>query len=264
MLAIGSDCYSISNGQCCGNGISWTQNEFQEAIDGPVSSNLFDDEGIADIESLLSSVLETEFEQEELERILEDSDQIESWRVGEAIAEVYLTEHRSCLFPWPDSRDVRKDGSSLPGADLVGIGSDDVGSRFSFGEVKTSREEKYPPGAMYGRTGLKKQLEDLRDNEAIRKRLMKYLGFRAVNSSWRHQYQVASKRFIANTSDVQLFGVLIRDVSPHQDDVRARVERMSDGCPNGTSVELLALYIPRGEIAGLVDKATAASARMSS
>ncbi len=112
----------------------------------------------------------TEFAQEHLAEALADPDDIENWRVGEAIAEAYLTEHRNCQFPWPDGRDERKNGSSLPGADLVGIQHDAKGDRFAFGEVKTSGQAKHPPGVMYGRTGLKQQLEDLFDKVEIRTR----------------------------------------------------------------------------------------------
>jgi hypothetical protein len=73
----------------------------------------------------------------------------EEWRVGEALAEAYLVAHRTCKFPWPDGRDARKAGSSLPGADLVGFQQHGGTDRFAFGEVKTSGEIRYPPGAMY-------------------------------------------------------------------------------------------------------------------
>lgn len=259
MLASGSNCYRVTSGRCIGNGVSWTQSEFEDAINGPVISGLFDDEGMADIEALLSSLPETEFEQDELARILAPPDTVEDWRVGEAIAEVYLGDHRDCLFPWPDGRDVRKDGSSLPGADLVGICTDRKGVRFSFGEVKTSKDKNYPPGVVYGRSGLEKQLEDLRDDFEIRKRLMTYLGFRAARAPWQHDYQAASKRFLADNSDVQLFGVLIRDVPPDEKDIKARVRNLASNCPSGTAVELLALYIPIGEVSTLAKKAIAAS-----
>ena len=85
---------------------------------------------------------------------------------------------------------------------------------------------------MHGRTGLKKQLEDLRDSDAIRDDLVRYLG---------------------NPSDVQFYGVLVRDVEPHQDDLRARarVDDLGAECPEGTSIELLAPYLPRGSLEGI-------------
>ena len=112
---------------CSGLGLRWSDNELSAAMDGRVAAVLFDDEGKANIEDILTSLAETDFAQEGLRRLLEDPDRIENWRVGEAIAETYLIDHRSCSFPWPDGRDERKSGSSLPGADLVGFGIDDDG-----------------------------------------------------------------------------------------------------------------------------------------
>ena len=258
-VAAGTDCYNLGTNPCTGKGVSWTKNELDDAINDPVAGIVFDDEGTADLDALLSSVADTEFAHEELARVLAPADSVEDWRVGEAIAESYLTEHRDCFFPWPDGRDKRKTGSSLPGADLVGFHVDGIGDRFSFGEVKTSHQNVHPPGTVYGRTGLKKQLEDLRDDKSIRDGLMKYLGYRAVTALWRGRYEAASKRYLENNSDIQLYGVLVRDVKPHENDVRSRVEKLAEGCPSGSNVELLAVYLPRGEISNLADKALAVS-----
>lgn len=257
MIAVGAECYSLGFSPSTGMGLSWSAEELDAAITGRVSALVFDDQGKADIQELLAGVAETSFEQDQLAKVLADPDDIEDWRVGEAIAEVYLTEHRDCLFPWPDGRDERKSGSSLPGADLVGVQQDEQGDRFVFGEIKTSREAKYPPGAVYGRTGLKQQLEDLRDKACIRNDLFKYLGHRAKNATWRDRFRAASKRYLNNTSDVQLFGVLVRDVEPNVDDVRVRVEKLGNGCPAGTQIELLALYLPTGAIGNLAAQALA-------
>ena len=220
-------------------------------MNGPVAAVLFDDEGKANIEAILVNLADTEFAQEGLRQVLADTEDIEDWRVGEAIAETYLTHHRSCYFPWPDGRDERKKGSSLPGADLVGFGIDGDGHCLAFGEVKTSSESRYPPSSMYGRTGLKQQLEDLRDCEAIRDGLLKYLSHRAQAASWRPRFEAASRRYLQNKSDVQLYGVLIRDVPPDLDDLRIRVQTLAENRPNNTRIELLALYLPERCIDGI-------------
>jgi len=260
MIAVGTECYSHGASPSTGKGRSWNDDEFGRAINGQVSALVFDEQGKADIEQLLVGVVETSFEQKQLAKALAAPENVEDWRVGEAIAEAYLSEHRSCLFPWPDGRDERKSGSSLPGADLVGVQQDEHGDRFVFGEVKTSGEAKYPPGAVYGRTGLKQQLEDLRDRESIRNDLFRYLGHHAKNATWQDMFKAASKRYLNNTSDVQLFGVLVRDVEPNVDDVRVRVEKLGNGCPVGTQVELLALYLPTGAIGNLAAQALATQA----
>lgn len=139
----------------------------------------------------------------------------------------------------------------------MGFGIDGDGDCFAFGEVKTSREERYPPGTMRGRTGLKKQLEDLRDRNAIRDDLVRYLGHRAGSASWLARFRRATKRYVGNPSDVQLYGVLVRDVEPHQDDLRARVDDLGAGCPEGTRIELLALYLPRESLEGIGEEMVA-------
>ena len=135
--------------------------------------------------------------------------------------------------------------------DMVGFGIDEDGDCFAFGEVKTSSEHRYPPGAMYGRTGLKRQLEDLRDSKEIRMDLMKYLGHRAVSAPWRGRFQRAAIRYVGNGSGVQLYGVLVRDVEPDQDDLRAVVDGLGAGCPARTRIELLALYLPQERLDGI-------------
>ena len=161
-VSAGETIYVVGSAPCSGVGKRWSEKELNDALDQRVAAVLFDDEGKAMVEEILSDVVATDFAQTGLRRVLEDSGSVEDWRVGEAIAEAYLTDHRSCEFPWPDRRDERKRGSSLPGADLVGFGLDDDGDCFAFGEVKTSSDSRYPPRPMYGRTGLKQQLEDLR------------------------------------------------------------------------------------------------------
>lgn len=260
MIPVGTENYSLGSPPSIGTGLVWSDEELDGAINGPVSALIFDDQGKTDIRELLAGVAETSFEQEQLAQALADPDDVEDWRVGEAIAEAYLTEHRECLFPWPDGRDERKSGSSLPGADLAGVQQDEHGDRFVFGEVKTSGEAKYPPGAVYGRTGLKQQLDDLRDNVGIRNDLFKYLGHRAKNATWQDRFKSASKRYLNNTSDIQLFGVLVRDVEPSVDDVRVRVEKLGDNCPAGTQIELLALYLPAGAIGNLTAQTLAVQA----
>lgn len=139
----------------------------------------------------------------------------------------------------------------------MGFGNDSDGDCFAFGEVKTSSEAQYPPSSMYSRTGLKKQLEDLRDSEPIRDDLFIYLGHRARTAPWRPRFEAASKRYLKNSSDVQLYGVLVRDVLPHADDLRVRVHDLARNCPAGTGIELMALYLPKGSIGGIGRNAVA-------
>lgn len=170
------------------------------------------------------------------------------WQVSPRLAESFLTQCRDCQFPWPDSRDERKRGSSLPGADLVGFHREREVDRFAFGEVKTSAGSTYPPGTVYGRHGLTQQLEDLRDCREIRDRLVRYLALRSGQASWRNRFRSAATVYFRNTCEVRIFGLLVRDVPPHQDDLRARVNRLALNCPATMSIELVAIYLPPGRI----------------
>lgn len=243
--------YTLGAPPVSGAGFGVAAEVLDEALAGPVATVVFDDAGREAITTLLEGLADTEFARENLESLLDDAPEPEDWRVGEALAEVFLTVNRACLFPWPDGRDERKRGSSLPGADLVGFQRDGQVDRFAFGEVKTSTEHAHPPGAAYGRHGLKRQLEDLRDCRTIRNDLVKYLGHRASNASWRDRYRSAAAIYLRNPHEIRIFGVLVRDVPPHQDDLRARVTNLGQHCPGSTVIELLAIYLPQGRIATL-------------
>lgn len=224
---------------------------------GPAAALVFDDVGRRDLRELLDGLADTQFSRENLESLLTGPGAPENWQVGEALAERYLTVNRDCYFPWPDGRDERKRGSSLPGADLVGFQSNGGQERFAFGEVKTSSHVSNPPSVVYGRHGLKQQMEDLRDRREVREDLVRYLGYRASMTSWWNRYQAAARTYLNDTCCVRLFGLLVRDVTPHQDDLRARVTALANGCPGATIIELTALYLPAGSIATLASKAIA-------
>ncbi len=253
-IAIGKTEYKLSKASVNAVGLSYTREELEKALVDNVAGVVFDETGTAEISVLLESVAETNFERKELKRILETGTKLEPWRVGEGLAECYLNHHKDCSFPWPDSRDERKSGSCLPGADLVGFRGNGETTRFTFGEVKTSGEKKYPPTTMYGRTGLKKQLEDLRDKIDTRDDLVKYLGYRAPKATWGANYIAASKHYLHDCTDVALFGCLIRDVGPNENDLSARVTTLSEGCPTPMSVELMAIYLPEDSIESLGKK----------
>lgn len=243
--------YSLGTYPVTGMGIGVNADDLNFALTGSIADRVFDDEGHDEISELLVGLADTDFAQDNLVALLNNEREPEDWRVGEALAEHYLSTNHTCHFPWPDDRDERKRGSSLPGADLVGFQCVGETDRFAFGEVKTSSENKYPPGAAYGRHGLKKQLEDLRDQQTIRNDLVKYLGHRAPRSTWQERYRSAAKMYLRDPCDVRIFGLLIRDVSPSQQDLSARVNSLAQNCSCSTVIKLFALYLPHGKIATL-------------
>ncbi|MEO5331708.1 MAG: hypothetical protein H7839_06760 [Magnetococcus sp. YQC-5] len=257
ILAAGTRVYHIGSPPVSGLGLSWTQAELDAGMNGPIPAAVFDDHGKADVAAMLDGLAETDFEKGRLAQVLGNDREPEPWRVGEAIAETYLTHHRHCRFPWPDSRDERKSGSSLPGADLAGIQKDDQGHRLAFGEIKTSSDAKRPPNLMYGQEGLKQQLEDLQSNVPIRETLFRYLAQRAKGSDWEGSFKAAAIRFIRNDKDVCVFGILVRDVSPDKKDLQSRVEALSSTNQSPMVIEVIALYLSEGCIPTLGQKAMA-------
>jgi hypothetical protein len=107
MLPQGVTAYTIATSPVSGCGVVFNSAEIDQALAGPVADIVFDVPGDREIEALLSSIAETEFDQSGIRRILNNQRTVENWRVGEALAEAYLVTHRSCQFPWPDARDER-------------------------------------------------------------------------------------------------------------------------------------------------------------
>jgi len=259
--AAGTEAYNVDACPVTARGVSYTDAELDTALRGSVSGILRDDAGIADLETVLAAVVTTEFSEQSVKRVLSSRAALESWRVGEAIGEAFLVEHRSCEFPWPSGRDLKNPAASPAGTDLVGFQETSAVTdtyRFAFGEVKTSEEKKWPPSVMSGRHGLKKQLEDLRDSIRVKDSLMKYLGHHADGTDWFPRYRSAAKRYLADPEDVSLFGILVRDVEPKQEDLASRAGNLAKGCPKGTSIELRAMYLPDGSIGTLAKRAAAA------
>ena len=258
-LPAAATCYITDAVPVVARGISLSEEQVDAVLAGPVKDILQDTSGNAELHSLLASIATTDFEQQGLKSLLVKESTPEDWLVGEAIAESYVAEYGSCVFPWPTSRDLKNPEASPTGADLTGFQRlDDVNLpyRFAFGEVKTSFEEKYPPQVMYGRTGLKNQLEGLRDSDLVKGSLVKYLGFHAVNALWCEMFRSAAKRYLSSgSSDIAIFGVLIRDVVPNNNDLSHRASSLAKDCPANTSIALYAVYLPLKSIVTLSERA---------
>lgn len=259
-MPTGTELYCADVAAVTARGVSYTDGELATALSGSVALILWDDAGTLDLQAILTSVTATDFSNKGLKRILANHVRPENWRVGEGFAEAFLVEHRGCMFPWPTGRDLKNPSACPAGTDLVGfqnIDAMDDTYRFAFGEVKTSAQEAWPPSVMDGRHGLRKQLEDLRDSAAVKDCLVKYLGHRANGSDWLQHYRSAAKRYLANSTDVSLFGILVRDVEPKREDLACRASELACGCPAETSIELRAMYLPRGTINSLAQRAVA-------
>lgn len=247
-IAAGTEVYTADHPPVMARGYSFNDTELDDML-ADVHVVLRDEAGSSEVETLLAGVATTEFANATLQQVLRSDRQPENWRVGEAIAESYLVEHRNCEFPWPGGRDLKNPDSSPAGTDLVGFQQlQGTPARFSFAEVKTSTHHAYPPSLMYSRHGLKQQLEDLRDSAAVKDGLIKYLGLHATGRPWGATYRQAASRYIHDRSNVTIFGLLVRDVNPNHLDCSGRANRLSQHCPALTVIELVALYLPAGSI----------------
>ena len=243
-------------------GYSFSQAEIEDALESRIIPALRDNSGAEEVERLLTAVATTDFASDQLRAALTSDRDIPDWQVGEALAEAYLEDHHNCEFPWPMTRDARNPRGSLPGTDSVGFQKHGVSYRIAFGETKTSSDTSRPPQVWNGRSGLKKQLEGLRDSAEIKNHIVvRYLGIRANGAAWKATYMAAAGRYLANPTDVALFGVLVRDTKPHEDDALGRAKALASGCPTDTAIGIVVLYLPSNQISELPTKVAAIERR---
>lgn len=252
-VALGTEIYNVDHLRVVARGRGHSATQRDVALDSEVRALVQDESGVRKAAAIASSLSLTGFQTKNLTAVLNGGSPPKDWEVGEAYGEAYLCAHNRCHFPWSDRWDERKDKSSLPGSDLVGLQetgpSKSLSFRFAFGEVKTTTDKKVPPGVMYGKEGLKKQMEDLRDDTEIRNTLVRYLTMRAQGADWEDKFKAALERFLADSTDVAIFGILIRDVSPDERDLKARSQNIAKKHPPNMHIELLAIYLPAGSIA---------------
>jgi len=262
-VAAGTEVYNVDEKRVVARGRRHSAAQRDAALDGEVRSLIQDDAGREIATELMTSLARTGFSTKNVDAVLNNASAPQDWEVGESYGEAYLTTHAKCHFPWSDRWDERKDKSSLPGADLVGLQETNdktLSFRFAFGEIKTSRENNYPPGVMYGEKGLKRQLEDLRDRKPIRDTLVRYLMVRARNADWEDKWKSAAQRYLKSSSDVAVYGILIRDVTPDRRDLSARAKGAAKKQPPKMHIELLAIYLPAGSIVDLPTRYTPTAA----
>ncbi|MGV3346132.1 hypothetical protein ACGVWS_10405 [Enterobacteriaceae bacterium LUAb1] len=101
-------------------------------------------------------------------------------------------------------------------------------------------------------TSLGVQLHGLRDNRQVKDALCRYLGHHAARADWAPMFQSAVQRYLrSNTTDVAVYGILIRDIQPNPLDISARVNALATNCPALTHIEMYALYLPLNAISNL-------------
>lgn len=238
--------YEIENDKIVAFGVSHTEDEMLDALCSSVYERICDLNGC---EEIVGGLQDTGFDSAVIMQKLFPYVNRQAWEIGEAYAQSYAEENLSACIPWGISRDIKKPGSSLPGADIVGLYRDAESTYFLFGEVKTSSDRNVPPGVMYGETGLKKQLEDFCTDKNLVRQLVVYLAHRLKQDSnlW-VGYKEAAIRYFQSEDNIHVLGILVRDIPPDMADLAARASGMECYAVNGRVIELLGIYVPVGRI----------------
>ena len=211
----------------------------QERAEDAEEKSAFEDE----LQALATTGMGTEFLAEFLEATPDDKD----WEVGEAFAETVLAQDasREVLWPWNEVRDRRTPRASLPGADLVGFCRDDDGFCLLFGEVKTSGDTGSPPQVMYGNKGMTWQLEANATQLGIQHSLLRWLRCRCTSPTLKSVYREAVGRYLnSGGKDLLIIGVLLRDTTCNEKDVKSRARHLAGCLDSPTRVEVFAWYLP--------------------
>jgi len=247
----GNVVYQSTNERVPYSGIVLSQADIMQ-IAADVRALLQDSEGISELEELMA-VEKTEFEIEKIREILAPEEEFPAWRVGEAIAEYHLGRYLDCEFPWPDGRSNKNPHSSSGGIDLVGFNFSGS-TRFVFAEVKTSHHLAWPPSLVTGRSGMRVQLEGIRDGNDRRRWAIRYLGLNAINRSWANRFREASTSYLQNSDNFLLIGALIHVAEPKGDDLRGQSHRLAERCPRAMDIQLIAIYISASALRDLAGR----------
>lgn len=177
-----------------------------------------------------------------------EPEDIRTWRIGESIAEVIIEAGFGVRFYWNELRDARNPHGNKTGADLVGFIEINGEVLFLFGETKTSSELKRPPQVMTKSDGMENQLQDLNSNPNKRRTLIQYLASKTRNLSsidpFRADLSKAIKNYYQSVDcKYQLFGVLVRDIEPDEEDLSHSYARLKTDILEPAGLRLLAVYM---------------------
>ncbi len=197
----------------------------------------------------MDDLAQTEFDRKDLENILSlDLEEFKIWKIGEAFGEFFLEDQFRVRFWHNHLRDLKNPKASPSGSDLVGFIDIEEDTIFVFGEVKTSEDEKSPPQVLYGRTGLKNQIDKLKNDRKVSHNLIRYLGFRVKDlprtDPFAKDYRSALGKYIKNRHRVHLFGLLVRDTQCNCKDLKSRYNDLKNTTHKDMIIKFVGLYIP--------------------
>ena len=219
---------------------------FQEYMRHVVARRLTADD--SKLATVLRGLASTEMATDAIGQLLASVRPLKGWEVGETFAECVLRDDVGWQvhWPWNTSRDLRSPNASLQGADLVGFVQRDGETFLLFGEVKTSGEAQTPPTVMTGPGGLPSQLERISLRPDVQHALLSWLHVRCRSQIQRDLFEKATRRYLeSGGQSFMLAGVLLRDTTPDERDLRHPAEALSRRLAAAPgSVDLVAWYLP--------------------
>ena len=233
-------------------GVSFSDIEYKELLKNEVKDKLLDTPQRNEMLSILEGLkTETGFEKSEtlladIQFLLNNSVEVQDFRIGEAFAEVCLEKHFNCRFYWNELRDARNPKGNKTGADLVGFIEIENEILFLFGEVKTSSEQKSPPQVMTNPTGMENQLKDLFKDQNKRLILISYIQNKMglSNNSFKDDFNSAIKNYYKqNSSKYMLYGILVRDTEVNENDIKVSYNKLKNEILDPIGLKLLAIYV---------------------
>jgi len=238
-----------SDRNCCYLGYKFDEKYVKEHFSNEIKKRLVDYAGTKELVRSFDDIVETDFDRSVLEKIVQlDLEKIEIWKIGEAFSEFFLETAFQVRFWHNHLRDLKNPKASPTGADLVGFIDIEGNTLFVFGEVKTSEDERCPPQVVYGRTGLKNQISELKNNKTISNNLIRYLGFKVRDlpktDPFYMDYHNALRIFIRNRYRIHLFGLLVRDTKCNSKDLESGYNNLKDTTHKDMIIKLIGLYIP--------------------
>lgn len=230
-------------------GLQFHNEGLEEYLGDRVNKRFYDLEGTAAAIEEFSDLELTGFTRTSLAAIFSSQPSVIPWKIAETFVECYFEDFLNIQFPYNGSRDAKNPKASLAGADIVGFTYENDNVVLVFGEVKTSNDASYPPSVVYGRTGLKYQINDLISSWKTRSSLIRWLYFRIKSHDNRDAIMPDFKKAVAiyiksRFEKMKIFGVLVRDVQPNDADLKRQYDTLITGLKSLTQLELLAFYLP--------------------
>ena len=232
------------NGRIEYEGVSFRNDNFSAFLKQTISPIYKDEEYNCQMKEIAIEM--TGFDSENLQAVFDEMPKVSNFRIGELVAEKIVESRYNAKFTYNSDRDLKNLKSNNTGADLVGfIEMEDGAINFLFGEVKTSEEEKTPPGVMYGATGMIDQLTDLSIKQDKIKSLVKWLFIKCHSDkdlTVQRYIKEAMSFYAKDRGNIRLIGVLVRDTSPNELDLKNRYEDLKSKINGQRNVQLLAVY----------------------